>query len=181
MSKRLCKKCGVTRPSCDFNGGKQTCYRHIKIQAPSTVKSRRRKEKKLAELRTHGSRENEISMKMLQVGQKNRQYTKKTLFGSGGMTRGRYAQYLQTPHWKEFKAQYKADPERLHECFVCGKMEYELHHMTYERLGKEKLEDIVPLCKTHHRATHAIEKAGHPLRKAHLQVKRQHNPTHHSE
>lgn len=175
MSKRLCKKCGVTHPSEDFRG--KTCI-HTPSVPPPSRKSIRRKAKKLADLRAHGSRENSIDVKMFQVGQKNRQYTKKTLFGSGGMTRQDYLQYLKTPHWLEFKARYESDPEKLHECFVCGKMEYELHHITYERIGKERMDDVVPLCKTHHRATHAIEKAGHPLRKAHLQVKRQYKPNH---
>lgn len=38
------------------------------------------------------------------------------------------------------------------DCFVCGKLDgtyrRDFHHLTYARLGKEKLDDIVPICHT---------------------------------
>lgn len=61
-----------------------------------------------------------------------------------------YAEYLQTPAWRERRA------ERLrfagHRCEVCnagGRLE--VHHRTYERLGRELMTDLVALCRECHR------------------------------
>lgn len=62
-----------------------------------------------------------------------------------------YKHYLKSTHWKEFKTnKYNSNP-RNYRCYVCGKKTMlELHHITYENIGKEKLEDCIYLCRNHH-------------------------------
>ncbi len=57
-----------------------------------------------------------------------------------------YAEYLQTPHWKETRA--AAIARARGRCAVCGRGDrpLEVHHRTYERLGEELPEDLVVLC-----------------------------------
>lgn len=87
------------------------------------------------------------------------------------MTRKGYAAYLESAHWREFTQSYRANPETLHECFVCGDHNYELHHHTYIRIGEELVQDVVPLCCAHHRAVHNAVKSGVQLAAAHTYVK----------
>jgi hypothetical protein len=79
-----------------------------------------------------------------------------------------YSEYLRTPHWKAFKKRYRGSG-RPRRCTICGEPRYELHHITYERIGDERLSDVVALCRAHHQRAHAREKKGTPLRTAHLE------------
>lgn len=63
-----------------------------------------------------------------------------------------YDDYLMSPHWTGFRERYRA--ERPTKCRLCHRTDTQLHHVTYERLGCEKLDDVVPLCRTHHVAVH---------------------------
>lgn len=64
-----------------------------------------------------------------------------------------YRAYIQGhPHWQKVRhARYKFDN---HKCAIChtdlGPNEYETHHMSYARLGNERLRDVVTLCKPCH-------------------------------
>jgi hypothetical protein len=64
------------------------------------------------------------------------------------------ASYLASEWWAEVRARFNADPNTPHACAVCGTPRYQLHHRTYERLGAERLSDLLPLCSTHHEALH---------------------------
>lgn len=64
-----------------------------------------------------------------------------------------YDAYLKTSHWKQKKKEYAASG-RLKECVVCGDYKYILHHLTYERLGNERLDDFIPVCSNHHSEIH---------------------------
>jgi len=59
-----------------------------------------------------------------------------------------YRKYIHSSQWRQ-----KAD-ERLKldggKCCVCGGDATEVHHLTYENLGKEKMEDLVSLCRRCH-------------------------------
>lgn len=69
------------------------------------------------------------------------------------MTKGEYSQYLRSEHWKEFKIRCRR--AGMNFCKVCGiGDEIHLHHQTYERIGAELLEDVVPLCKDCHKQLH---------------------------
>lgn len=64
-----------------------------------------------------------------------------------------YKEYLASDHWKAVRARYYRT--RSKECWVCGeKNGVDLHHMTYDRLGAEKLSDLAPLCREHHGEFH---------------------------
>ena len=64
-----------------------------------------------------------------------------------------YRDYLKSNYWKQAKKRYFASnlPKR---CIVCGNKVFELHHRSYVRLGKELPEDLIPLCRKHHKIVH---------------------------
>jgi hypothetical protein len=68
-----------------------------------------------------------------------------------------YDEYLVSEHWIAFKIAYYAS-DRPRTCQVCGTRGVQLHHWTYERLGQESLDDVVPLCRKHHEEVHKVLK-----------------------
>ncbi len=66
---------------------------------------------------------------------------------------GTYKDYLNSEHWNSVKNEYfNKNPYR---CYFCGSKYFlNLHHITYDRLGKEDLSDLVYLCKRCHKYTH---------------------------
>lgn len=64
-----------------------------------------------------------------------------------------YKDYLAGPHWHRFRLSYRSSG-LSQRCAVCGSVRYDLHHTTYVRLGRERLSDVLPLCRTHHVAVH---------------------------
>lgn len=71
-----------------------------------------------------------------------------------------YEEYLASEKWAKKKEEYvRADlPQR---CAHCQSPSYLLHHLTYERMGFERLEDFLPLCPgCHHRLHMLMKKLG---------------------
>jgi hypothetical protein len=68
--------------------------------------------------------------------------------------------YLRRSHWQEFRqAWWRAHPTAV--CYECGGSgPMDLHHLTYERLGRERFEDVVPLHRRCHRIWHARRSVG---------------------
>jgi hypothetical protein len=64
-----------------------------------------------------------------------------------------YSSYLQSRHWQEFKDRYRQS-ENQKQCRICRSPKYELHHVTYKRLGAEWLADVTPLCRDCHERLH---------------------------
>lgn len=63
-----------------------------------------------------------------------------------------YGDYLRSRHWRSLKASYRAN--RLWVC-VCGaKDDLELHHLSYDNLGDETLDELSPLCTPCHATVH---------------------------
>jgi 5-methylcytosine-specific restriction endonuclease McrA len=62
-----------------------------------------------------------------------------------------YRSYIQSEEWKQKRAEkLRANPS----CEMCDGFKHrQVHHLTYERLGNELLDDLVTLC----RRCHAIE------------------------
>lgn len=63
--------------------------------------------------------------------------------------------YLKSAHWSSVRTAALAYAD--HRCQVCyGRTQLDVHHRTYERLGREKPSDVTVLCRhcheTHHRA-----------------------------
>jgi len=66
-----------------------------------------------------------------------------------------YEEYLQTPHWQELR---KKIFERSHGiCEKCKQVKMvDVHHLSYERIGKENLEDLLAVCEDCHNQFHDI-------------------------
>jgi 5-methylcytosine-specific restriction endonuclease McrA len=67
-----------------------------------------------------------------------------------------YEKYLQTPHWRIFRAQTLARAG-----FRCGrchsKVLLQVHHLTYARLGNELFEDVCVRCERCHKREHHLQ------------------------
>lgn len=61
--------------------------------------------------------------------------------------------YIDSPEWARKKEEYYSKHPR--KCQICNtEKRIHLHHKTYERLGKEEDNDLVPLCAAHHERLH---------------------------
>jgi 5-methylcytosine-specific restriction endonuclease McrA len=81
------------------------------------------------------------------------------------MTKATYQRYLESPHWRSFRARVLCNrPRRCEQCGVVGEP-LELHHHTYERLGAELESDVRLLCRICHGSKH-IDKLSEPLESA---------------
>jgi len=69
-----------------------------------------------------------------------------------------YAAYLQSSAWRDVRERYKASD--LPQICMCGAERWQLHHTTYERVGRELLEDLIPLCGDCHATAHMLEREG---------------------
>lgn len=82
-----------------------------------------------------------------------------------------YKAYIASPKWKlKTEAYYKKNGRYCKACKVTKPLH--VHHMTYERLGHERLGDLVSLCYTCHAEVHRLHrKTGRrvPLRTVTLQ------------
>ena len=70
-----------------------------------------------------------------------------------------YLAYIESPIWKELRETVlERDNCR---CTKCGhKNQLQAHHVTYERLFNEEINDLVTLCKHCHEEAHGIRKPG---------------------
>ena len=67
--------------------------------------------------------------------------------------RGKYLEYLDSEKWK-LKRQLVFDRDNF-KCQICkDNVSDEVHHLTYERLFQEKLEDLLSICTDCHRTLH---------------------------
>jgi 5-methylcytosine-specific restriction endonuclease McrA len=68
-----------------------------------------------------------------------------------------YARYRRSRHWQEIRAlRFERDGHRCQDCKgKSGDPVLEVHHLTYDRLGRERLEDLVTLCQRCHSTRHA--------------------------
>jgi 5-methylcytosine-specific restriction endonuclease McrA len=72
-----------------------------------------------------------------------------------------YNLYIRSAQWKQIREEVK---ERdLYSCRTCNcietgsltESELDVHHRHYGTLGNERLEDLITLCRTCHRAIHS--------------------------
>lgn len=70
-----------------------------------------------------------------------------------------YAEYLKTDHWQARRK--KALGRARCKCELCGTKDetLDVHHKSYDRLGKEWKSDLIVLCRTCHSKFH--DKLGH--------------------
>lgn len=69
-----------------------------------------------------------------------------------------YGEYLRSPGWIETRGRFRVS-QLPQEC-ICGAEDVHLHHLTYERLGRERLSDLLPLCRKCHQMVHELERRG---------------------
>jgi hypothetical protein len=70
-----------------------------------------------------------------------------------------YGEYLRSAHWRRLREAHRTSDQQQ-DCF-CGETEHlQLHHLTYERLGREELDDLRWLCKRCHALVHVLERRG---------------------
>lgn len=67
-----------------------------------------------------------------------------------------YNDYLKHPHWRTVKqARFDFDGGQ---CVICHKdlhdKAYQTHHLHYQRLGHERMRDVITLCDSCHKAFH---------------------------
>ncbi len=72
-----------------------------------------------------------------------------------------YGEYLRSRHWAAVKERYRKSnlPQCCLSCYSKDKPT-DMHHKSYNRLGNEKLMDLIPLCRDCHSKTHSVEKSG---------------------
>lgn len=65
-----------------------------------------------------------------------------------------YYDYIKSPYWEDVKNRYKKSklPQNCTRCGLNNKIVY--HHLTYKRLGHERLWDIIPVCWDCHGKIH---------------------------
>ncbi len=82
----------------------------------------------------------------------NTQYLNQLSKGVGYPT---YKEYLQSDHWKSIRLELNRRwPDIC--CLTCGDRNYQVHHITYEWIGYEKLSDLIPLCPHCHQLYHDL-------------------------
>lgn len=65
---------------------------------------------------------------------------------------GKYAAYLSSPSWRHKRLLVLALANCV--CFDCKGRATEVHHRTYVRIGREKFEDLEPVCEVCHARSH---------------------------
>lgn len=69
------------------------------------------------------------------------------------MTKDEYVVYLQSDHWQTTRKAALA--RALHRCQVCNRdKNLDVHHRTYERVGREDAADLTVLCRDCHSLFH---------------------------
>lgn len=73
-----------------------------------------------------------------------------------GLHGGEYRQYIRSDEWeKKREERLKKDGYKCQECGTAKNLE--VHHITYERLGNEDINDLITLCKECHENIHRID------------------------
>jgi hypothetical protein len=72
--------------------------------------------------------------------------------------REQLAWYRAQPYWKMIRQQaLERDGHRCRACGARGRLD--VHHLTYARVGKEDLDDLLTLCRSCHEAEHERRRA----------------------
>ena len=69
------------------------------------------------------------------------------------MYKEEYIDYLKSDDWKERRKQLMEEVDWV--CYKCGEKATQLHHLNYNNLGEEVLdEDVIAVCKDCHDEIH---------------------------
>lgn len=70
-----------------------------------------------------------------------------------------YELYLKTKHWLKVHGRYRKNHPKI--CSMCQHVSnIHLHHLTYDRIGREVDSDLIWLCKSCHKLVHSIPNKG---------------------
>jgi len=94
-----------------------------------------------------------------------------------------YKEYLKTKHWQGVKNRMY-NSKIKYECNCCGKRKgLQLHHKSYNRVGNERLNDLIWLCGDCHEKVHEGNPKGAELwskaRKVRKSMNKKTKPTKH--
>lgn len=91
-------------------------------------------------------------------------------FLARGIGHKSYNEYLKSEHWQEFSSGMRAK-----RCYCCHKQgRLQIHHITYENLGKELPCDVVTVCGNCHEEIHArVKNQKLHLKSAHIHLRKQ--------
>ena len=66
----------------------------------------------------------------------------------------KYEEYIHSLRWEMKRQEAFRHWGRI--CPVCGKVHVvlDVHHLSYARLGKEEMNDLLPVCRWHHKVIH---------------------------
>ena len=81
-----------------------------------------------------------------------RRYGRRIESRTSSLPDSKYAAYLLTPHWQRFRMAVFVLAGG--QCCRCGGVADHVHHRTYQRVGRERLEDVEPLCAECHKSEH---------------------------
>jgi 5-methylcytosine-specific restriction endonuclease McrA len=85
-----------------------------------------------------------------------RRYGRRAESRKSSLPDSKYAAYLITPHWKQFRMAVLVLSGG--QCCRCGDVADHVHHLHYKTVGREALADVEPLCERCHEDEHG--KAG---------------------
>ena len=73
---------------------------------------------------------------------------------------GTYENYLLSDHWQDVRRRFYLSKLWKGHCYCCkqSSRQIHIHHRTYNRLGKERLLDLVAICANCHKVVHEILK-----------------------
>ncbi|KKN47688.1 hypothetical protein LCGC14_0660110 [marine sediment metagenome] len=70
-----------------------------------------------------------------------------------------YSEYLRTNHWRTTRKRFWNSKLHRKKCYACKeKGQLDVHHKSYKRLGREKLNDFILLCRECHSLAHRLER-----------------------
>jgi 5-methylcytosine-specific restriction endonuclease McrA len=73
------------------------------------------------------------------------------------MDKSKYQKYVKTDCWSLRRQQYLKGHTS---CEACGqRIALQVHHLTYERLGSERDDDLLAVCENCHRMFHGMDGA----------------------
>ena len=76
-----------------------------------------------------------------------------------------YKAYIASPEWAAKRKEALEHHGRY--CRGCGTQRHlQVHHRTYEQLGREPIDDLVVLCTVCHQGVHALTRTGRTLEEA---------------
>lgn len=76
------------------------------------------------------------------------------------MTKETYRRYLKTQHWQQIRTEVLQRANGR--CERCGYEPWkpgalQVHHLSYDRVGRESLEDLVAICPRCHMKIHGVD------------------------